>query len=334
MKNRLLWLDSLKGIACLIVFFAHIIARYPLTVDYSYGVGKIGVWLFVVSSGYLLLVTAPKELTWKWLGKYYINKLIKIYPGLILGALLLYKAGIIASKTEIVQTLLLMSGPAHLWYVPVILKFYLVAPLFIWVHRKVDSKLILVLGLVAIFLFFALMWPYYKHVTNSIELKWYIPVFVEGIVLYYIPKFEKVKVIVWDIIIVIAGGVIIALTPLVRMRFLHLGPPDYLYNKYILLGALWAIIVMALVQGGYIRRFLEWCKPLQWYSVVNYSFYIVHYPIIFLLLGRFDMPEIVLFIVAFVVSLAFAAGFDVACIGVKKLFGKATSESTNNKERD
>lgn len=334
MKNRLLWLDSLKGIACLIVFFAHVIARYPLTVDYSYGVGKIGVWLFVVSSGYLLLVTAPKELSWKWLGKYYLNKLIKIYPGLILGTLLLYLANIITSKTEILQTLLLMSGPAHLWYVPVILKFYLVAPLFILVDRKVDSKLIKAIGLVAIFLFFALIWPYYKHVTNSIELKWYIPVFVEGIILFYIPTFEKVKGFIWDIVIVIASGCIIALTPFVRMRLLHLGPPDYLYNKYILLGALWAIIVMALIQGGYIKRFLEWCKPLQWYSVFNYSFYIVHYPIIFILLDRFGLSEKLMFVVAFIASLAVAAGFDALCAGVKKLPGLITSKSTKKIERE
>lgn len=333
MKNRLLWLDSLKGIACLIVFFAHIIARYPLTVNYSYGVGKIGVWLFVVSSGYLLLVTAPKELSWKWLGKYYLNKVIKIYPGLILGTLLLYKAGVIVSKTEIVQTLTLMVGPAHLWYVPVVLKFYLVAPLFVFVDRKVDSKLVKFMGLVVLFLFFSIAWPYYNHVTNSVELKWYMPVFIEGIILFYIPYFEKVKGYIWDIIIVIASGVIVALTPLIRMRFLHLGTPDYLYNKYILLGALWAIIVMALIQGGRIKRFLEWCKLLQWYSIFNYSFYIVHYPIIFILLGRYGFSEITLFLVSFLVSLAVAIGFDLACGGVKKIIKKVTTKSTKEIER-
>ncbi len=301
--KRILWLDSLKGIACLIVFFAHVIARYPETVDYSYGVGKTGVWLFMVSSGYLLMVTAPKKLSWKWLLRYYINKLVKIYPGIIIGCLLLYKAAVITEKNEIFKALLLMSGPAHLWYVPVIMKFYLVAPLILLLDKKVDSKLSRFLGFSVLLILLSVIFPFYKYVQNSIELKWYMPVFLLGILLYYIPRKEWKYSFIWDIIISICVAVMVVLMPYFRVRWLHFGEPGFLYDKYLLLGGLWTIICFCMLQGCSSKKLLDKCKPLHWFSAFNYPFYIIHYPIIYILLSIYAFPQWAMFIVAFAVSI-------------------------------
>ena len=306
-SNRILWLDTLRGLACLIVFFAHVIARFPETVDYSYGVGKIGVWFFMVSGGYLLLMSGKTEkIGIGWILRFYVKKIVKIYPCLIIGVLLTWYAGLMESS-DIIKNLLLIKGSAHLWFIPVIIKFYLIAPLFIVFDRIVKNDLVKAVSFLGLGTVAAIVWPFTKYPENSIELRWYIPVFMMGIIIYYISKHIKNEDgklrILGDMLAVGAAIGIIMLTPLVRLKLLGLDNPWFLQNKYIFLGLLWSVMIIGILMGRVVKKLLEMIKPLQMLSVISYPVYIFHYPVIFLLIWLFEPSVVLLFIEAFVATL-------------------------------
>ena len=304
--NRILWLDTLRGLACLIVFFAHVIARFPETVDYSYGVGKIGVWFFMVSGGYLLLAGKSEKIDIKWVLRFYLKKIVKIYPCLIIGVLLTWYAGLMEGS-DIIKNLILIKGSAHLWFIPVIIKFYLIAPLFVLFDRKVMNDLVKAVSFLALGVVTAIVWPFTKYPENSIDLRWYIPVFMMGIVVYYISKVIKSEgsKLWWlgDIIAISAGVGIIMLTPLIRLKVLGLDNSQFLQNKYLIMGLLWSLIIFGILMGRLVRKFLELITPLRMLSVISYPVYIFHYPVIYLLIWLFNPSVWLLFIEALVATI-------------------------------
>ena len=301
-QNRILWMDSLRGGACLIVFFAHIIARYPATVNYSYGVGKIGVWFFMLSSGYLLLNSSSKndnvyssETSFfsriKWIPVYYLKKAIRLYPCFVIGVLLTWRAGLIYDQSSVIRNLCLLEGTAHLWFVPVIVKFYLVAPLFIIMDENIKSITIKIMLLLLVIVGFSVVWPFTKYPENSVNLFWYMPVFLLGIVVYYLSDYIKNTMIknrwIGDLLVLISFVIMIILTPYVRCKVLEMDDVHFLYNKYLLMGMLWSIILLGLLIGKIGKKCLEKLVPFQMLSRVSYPVYIFHYPIIFLIIGWF-----------------------------------------------
>ena len=54
-KEREKWLDSIRGLACLTVFFAHFLVSIPSIGVNGSGTGKIGVWMFFLLSGFFVV---------------------------------------------------------------------------------------------------------------------------------------------------------------------------------------------------------------------------------------------------------------------------------------
>ena len=319
-ENRIEWLDALRGLALLIVYFAHVIARYASTEKYSHGVGKIGVWFFMLSAGYLLLMRLPEKLDGRWLLGYYIGKFFRLFPCLVVGAFLVYREDIRHSAKEILQTVFFLKGPQHLWYIPVLAVFYLVAPLVILTDRFVKNRAVLA-GICILFgTAFALIYPFTEYPENSIALKWYLPVFLMGILLWYVTHLTEntgkrgEKAIsgggnrkkcwaFWDGLALIAAFTIVALTPAVTCGLFHSGNTRFLPNKYLLIGGLWFLILLGLINGKAGRRILEKCRPLVWLSRISYPMYIVHYPIIAILKKKWEPGGLTMLPAAFMVSL-------------------------------
>ena len=93
MTQKIKWIESLRGISCLIVLFAHILSVHPRYGIYASGCGKIGVWIFMLLSGMLLIKPDNMNsvnLQLKQIPKYYLNKLLKLYPAYFLTVLLIY----------------------------------------------------------------------------------------------------------------------------------------------------------------------------------------------------------------------------------------------------
>lgn len=193
-SSRIKWLHSLRGVACIIVLVAHIISTDSNFVGYASGCGKIGVWLFMLFSGFFLMlpyIRDDKKFQLKDFADYYIKKIVRIYPaflitlvlGVVLGLYTFYDASIM---------LLFRGAWGHFWYMPVIIKFYFVAPIFIIIYiflkrlskKNYNAIFIGILSVLAIV--FAKLYPYELYDENSIRLVWYIPVFVFGMLLVFL----------------------------------------------------------------------------------------------------------------------------------------------------
>ena len=72
--KKLISINVLRGIACLIVLFAHIISTSATYGMYVSGCGKIGVWCFLVISGFLTVYNVKKMIR---------KKSIDIYQNII-----------------------------------------------------------------------------------------------------------------------------------------------------------------------------------------------------------------------------------------------------------
>ena len=167
--SRIKWIDSLKGFACIIVMVTHIIASDPQIGMYANGCGKIGVWLFMLISGMLYAKSSfhQNKFSIRGLLDFYEKKIIRIYPSYffaLLSLLLLEYINLAGVK----DNLLFQSAWAHLWYIPVILKFYLIAPVFTLLKWVVDKNeqlkgrfyclLLVIIGVV-----FAILFPYPQY---------------------------------------------------------------------------------------------------------------------------------------------------------------------------
>ncbi|HHF0555610.1 TPA: acyltransferase family protein [Vibrio antiquarius] len=97
MKNRIVHLDAMRGIAILLVLLFHTYGRWPghlsfvnessdiLVVKYGY----LGVNLFFVISGYVILMTLDKKNS---LIEFYISRWLRLFPLMFLCSLLIYSS--------------------------------------------------------------------------------------------------------------------------------------------------------------------------------------------------------------------------------------------------
>ena len=60
-KQRLTYLDALRGLACLTVFSAHFLVLMPSIGVNASGTGKIGVWMFFVLSGFFVVYVGKDQ---------------------------------------------------------------------------------------------------------------------------------------------------------------------------------------------------------------------------------------------------------------------------------
>ena len=313
MTDRIKWIDSLRGIACVLVMFAHLLSTHPVYGIYANGCGKIGVWLFFALAGYLLLNTAKDEdITLKWCVKYYSKKLLKLYPVYLIGLLAAFFAGQFQSADDILWHLLLVKGTGHFWYMAVILKFYCIAPVILLLYKKIKKGVfigILLLILAVDLIFF----PPNNYVENSIYMTWYIVVFIYGMFLYLIQQHIEIekKSILWDlfgICLVIGIGF---LTPWVRERIWNIEPSSFLQNKYWLIGFIWCLILLCIDKSAYIKSYLDKSCVLRFLGKISYPVYIIHY-VLLLWLRTFEMSWKLMAVIFIVASILVGWGLQEA----------------------
>ncbi len=288
-KNCILWLSSLRGLACLIVVFAHIIAFGDNIGIYASGCGKIGVWFFMLISAILLYrpyFCCEREINPKSLIDFYGKRVLKIYPSYAVVLLLAYFIGVITDFTDVFKHIFLIEGMWHFWYIPVIVKFYLVVPVFIVALsflKRTKEKVVLI---TTMGICFSIGFPFTHYVENATSLFWYIPVFMMGFITLIIMEQiqEKIKEhIIFDIIIFIDVLIMLAFTPLFRKLIWNIEPSGYLQNKYLLYGLLWSLLIVAIFKSKYCKYILEKQKWLLWVGKISYPLYLIHYIILYLL---------------------------------------------------
>ena len=256
MNEKIDVLDRIRGIACLIVLAAHIISSNPNIGIYVSGCGKIGVWCFMLMSGWLSVFPyisgqkKSKEYDFRIVGKYYWKKLKTLYPAYVVTLLLGLCTGFIPNTKIFVKHLLCIESTGHFWYMPVIIKFYIVFPVFIVLYKLVqENKLVYGMVVTGVMIVTGVLFPFTKCTENSNMLRWYMPVFCMGIlvaILYYALKGRIKEKNIFDLVCLGFIAIIIICTPLFREIIWGIAPGGWLQNKYLLMSVLWSGILTLL----------------------------------------------------------------------------------------
>ena len=170
--------------------------------------------------------------------------------------------------------------------------------------RKNYKKSIIILSIY--FFISVILSPFWKYEENSINLRWYLPVFIMGMILAYIYKFienKPKKELKYDIIVITIILGMICSVPYVRNILFNIKPDGYLQNKYLFFGLAWSIIILSVFNSKYLYDFFTNSKILKYIGNISFPIYLVHY----ILLGKLRIRGLLLkAIVVVVISILLA----------------------------
>ena len=292
---RLPVLDGLRGLAVLLVLFAHASAR-GLTLFPGFdlrGCGRPGVFLFFVLSSFLLTRQAlerdPRELrsarTW---GRYAARRVLRIYPA-YLAVTLLYLATQGWSGEHFLGHLALRRGERHFWTIPVEFTYYLWLPVVVLALVAVGRRALVRLALLVVagVVTRVLAAPDYGGLPpeHHVPFAPFVPIFLAGsaaAVLYDAwrtrPEGLRAR---WargfDVLTVLCAAALSLHAPavwsLVAGEEVELTRFHLEFDRF---GLLWsgALLGFACGSGG-LRRVFE-TRPARWIGEVSYGAYLFH----------------------------------------------------------
>ncbi len=308
-QKRIENIDTIRGFACLLILFAHIISRNPEIGMYVNGCGKIGVWFFLVASGFLSLLpyiddVNVKPVNSKTMLAFYCKKIVKLYPVYILVLLIGLIVKWLPSVNDVILHIFALEGYGHLWYMPVIVKFYLIFPIVAHIAKRTPANL-LAFELLLVAVVLAVLFPYTTYEENSIRLYWYLPVFIMGMILAIVIKLcgDKMnKSYVWDVIALIDVATMFMMTPLARKLIWNIEPSPWLQNKYIYFGIMWSLFIWCIKYGKATDEILKNIRPLRFVGSISYEVYLIHF-IIIDVICRYVSNTLMMGFVSFVISI-------------------------------
>jgi peptidoglycan/LPS O-acetylase OafA/YrhL len=295
-------LDGLRGVAVLIVVLSHLSNAHLYLVpglDFR-GTGKYGVYLFFVLSAFLLTKPLlreemdPREAR-GW-ARYALRRVLRILP---LYWLVLFVNWAFAqwaptrampslSTDELIGHLLLQQGKGVYWTIPVEFSYYLVLPLVALAFRALRLNLAFVSCATAAAigaLLFA--WPPATSARDTLNLGVYLPIFLLGSYAAVLDaRWQQVgsqttarRRSVTALACASLLG-IVALAPASGSALLGEElPKDWMHRQFLVLGALWSVVVFGAVNGSrWLDRVLA-SRPLRLIGVVSFSIYLWHVPV-------------------------------------------------------
>ena len=255
---------------------------------------------------------------------YYGKKIIRIMIPYLAVLLISMGLGFIPDGKELLRHLLLVDGFGHFWYMPVIMKFFLIAPLFRLVQQMIRNKKWLFAIIAGIGIALSVVFPFTTYTENSTQLRWYVPVFLMGMLLAIIWDFWnnwKENRVGADVIVLALVVILFSLTPWFRQKLWGIEPSAYLQNKYLLMGGLWCLIILGIVKGKIWKAWLNKSRVLQWIGEISFPLYLIHFPIL-MRLNTTEMGWTKKVIIVLVTSILLAAilhwGVEKPCITLSK----------------
>lgn len=297
-SNQIEWVSSLRGLGCLVVLIAHILASQWGV--YFSGCGKIGVWLLFMLSAFLIEVQfnyikpyGVRDITVFW-----IKRIFRIYPCYICALLFALVLGFFDKIAEIGQHILLLKGNWHFWTIPVEMAFYLIVPFILIILKKVRSfshygeiGLLMLLSVVL-----AVIAPFTNYVENSIFIVWYLPVFFLGMILGNVYKNNiQIKKTISRFIPIVAFLCCMALVmavPIVRFYIFGIAPDGYLQNKYLFVSFVWAAVIIAIMYNYKWKKAFELNRVFIWIGEISYPLYLTHY-LVLIKISEFELPFVI-----------------------------------------
>lgn len=307
-------LDGIRGLAFLLVLFAHISNRNDLL---FIGAGKIGVWLFFVLSAFLLtnyFITKPSRVLsgFEW-ANYILRRSMRILPIYFFVLTLYFIAGyVIQDFQSLTKHFILLEGQGHFWTIAVEFKYYLILPLiifFIIYILRLNPVLSILFTLVFV-IFHQYLNPASSTVTSSISLLDYLPVFIFGSLAAVIhSKFKDINFsnktrVTFDVMaLTILIGILLSFPKVWSILISPVGR-DVFYNHFVFYGLGFGALILFVIHGkGYIRRIFE-SKILCFCGTLSFSGYLIH-PIIIAIYYRLFSENMTIFGTVFIIFFTF-----------------------------
>lgn len=280
--------DGLRGIACLIVLGLHNTGMYMGSSGiYTQGMEKYGVWLFFILSAFLLsfkFINEQKPIN--YLLFYFISRSIRIIPAFFICAIFYWYTDSYDLKK--LYDILTFSGTyGHLWTIPVEFKFYFLLPFIAILSIVINDRFgtpTYIYTLILFLFIHQIYFPYSKTAENTIDLLWYLPVFIFGIAISIV--YNKYKLDMpdkWrDLMGFIILALIISVAPGIIKEIYHLQDTVYLMNKFTPLGILLSIFILLFIDAqGLIGKFVS-SKIFRVFGKYSFSIYLYHFKFLFL----------------------------------------------------
>lgn len=177
--KRTEWLDSWRGIGCLMVFASH--ALDNLTDSKGSFLGKSGVAMLFILSAYLLCELYywnEQKIGCSWIVNFYKKRAVRIFPPLMFALIAAVVSKFMTFQSAIRQFFMLEKY-SHFWVLPAELGFYVLFPVILVLIKK-TGKYFCIIGsviIVIIWLLYYFMYP--QHSQNN--LLYCLPLFILGI---------------------------------------------------------------------------------------------------------------------------------------------------------
>jgi peptidoglycan/LPS O-acetylase OafA/YrhL len=293
-------LDGLRGMAAMLVVFAHMsragVGLHPALDFVEFG--KPGVFLFFVLSSFLLtqqLVTraSAELLSLKTWVLYFVRRLLRIYP--------LFGVALLAGRStpfmtsslfgphdvSIYDHLTLQQGVKIFWAIPVEVKFYLVLPLlvlaFTFLFRR--NVAICLLTTLATIVVIEIVIPPGATTYRSIELRHYVSIFLCGFCAALL--FERCRTRELGAL----ACVTLSLQPFCGLVAGADVADHSIQLRHVWYGAGWSLFMLGLLLSrGPISRLLA-SVPARFVGLVSFSIYLWHLPIIELVRRTVDVSS-------------------------------------------
>lgn len=276
--------NGIRGLAVLLVLFVHSAnIFFPGSKPYLMGVGKIGVWLFFVLSAFLLAKKfIHHPLSPLLLASYLSGRFLRIIPMFIIALFFYYFLGYY-SWDEFFNILTFKTGFAHLWTIPVEFKFYFLLPFITYFSYSIFAKyglFGLIFSTTALIFIHQSIFPFWDLKGNSIEMLWYIPSFLTGIVASIIHE-HGISIKNWlsTLLIIIIALSFIVSSPGVLYYSFGVEMSNYLQKQFIPLSILWSLFIILLIDGTSSASKFVTASAMNHLGKWSFSIYLFHYGI-------------------------------------------------------
>ena len=289
MKQRYSELDAIRGIAALMVVLYHYSARYGQIYDYSiepafnFELGKFGVQLFFIVSGFVIFLTLDRTVHAM---DFIISRLSRLYPAYWFSVILTFTVVYfftlpgreVGIKSAIVNLSMFQSwvGVPNVdgvyWTLAVELSFYLI--MFVLFITKIIKKI----TLISIIWLCIIIFSEYLEVHENINIHRLIKLmllldygnlFIAGIMFYKIMQENKIS------------SYLVLVMSLVTELYLH--------GIVVLAVAIFFFIFILFVKG-YLK--LLSMKPLVFLGTISYSLYLIHQNIGYIVIQRLEENDL------------------------------------------
>ncbi len=332
-KNRLSWVDQMKGIAILAIVLFHFFQNYPDQINLVAALNRTGaklgyaaVDIFFIMAGFnISYVIALRAVNPKW--KAWLNKrLSRLYPTYFLAVLcsLLLYIGLmhknISLDLDFVLSFLGLAGyhfqsiNPGFWFFTVILQAYLLTPLLLSICQKKPESLLvlgLIVGAATKIACFASKenLPLYLFFLQTNFLGSYIFQFCLG--LYWgmiFAKHQRLRKIDWLVSSSLFGiglAIYVAMS-LKGTDIVYMLGFDMLFAPLMFIG-----LYKILAFGSEVNLFKKLLAPLAIAGIYSYQIYLIHQPLMFstfpYLIKGIELPVYAQLVVIFLVLMSLLA---------------------------